>query len=58
MADSLPRVHDHDSAEGLISVEDARERVLSAISPLSPLALPLTDAYGCVAAEDMVATIS
>ena len=58
MADSLPRVHDHDSAEGLISVEDARERVLSSISPLSPLALPLTDAYGCVAAEDMVATIS
>src|SRR6186997_501994 len=58
MADSPPRVHDHDSAEGLISVEDARERVLSAISPLSPLALPLTDAYGCVAAEDMVATIS
>ena len=27
-------------------------------SPLSPLALPLTDAYGCVAAEDIVASIS
>ena len=48
-------VHDHDSGEGLLSVEEARERVLSTIKPLQPLALPLTDAYGCVLAEDMVA---
>ena len=58
MAETPPRVHDHDAADGLISVEHARERVLSSVSPLSPLALPLTDAYGCVAAEDIVSTIS
>ena len=51
-------MHDHDSAEGLISVEDAREHVLSSIAPLAPLQLPLTDAYGCVVAEDIVATVS
>jgi molybdopterin molybdotransferase len=51
-----PHVHDHDSAEGLLSVEDARERVLSKTKALSPLRLPLTDAHGCVAAEDIVAT--
>lgn len=48
-------VHDHDSPEGMLSVEDARERVLSHAQPLSPLHLPLTDAHGCVAAEDIVA---
>jgi molybdopterin molybdotransferase len=50
-------VHDHDSGEGLVPVEDARKRVLDRIQPLSPLRLPLTDAYGCVAAEDLVATV-
>ena len=50
-----PRLHDHDAPEGLISVEEARERVLDAVNPLAPLQLPLTDAYGCVAARDMVA---
>lgn len=50
-----PHVHDHDAADGLVSVEDARRRVLSRIRALSPLSLPLTDAYGCVAAEDVVA---
>jgi molybdopterin molybdotransferase len=49
-------IHDHDSPEGLVSVEDARERVLSQVQPLAPLRLPLTDAYGCVAAEDVLAT--
>jgi molybdopterin molybdotransferase len=48
-------VHDHDSGEGLLSVERARDRVLSRIQPLSPLRLPLTDALGCVVAEDIVA---
>jgi molybdopterin molybdotransferase len=48
-------VHDHDSGEGLLSVDDARDRVLSRIQPLSPLRLPLTDALGCVVAEDIVA---
>jgi molybdopterin molybdotransferase len=52
---SLERVHDHDSGEGLLSVEEAREKVLSQVGPLAPLELPLTEAYGCVAARDVVA---
>jgi molybdopterin molybdotransferase len=48
-----PHVHDHDSAEGLLSVEEARERVLSRIKPLQPLELPLTEAYGCVLATSV-----
>ena len=48
--------HDHDSPEGLLSVEDARQRVLGGVQPLAPLRLPLTDAYGCVVAEDVVST--
>jgi molybdopterin molybdotransferase len=51
-----PHVHDHDSPEGLVSVEDARDRVLSQVQPLAPLQLPLTDAFGCVVAEDILAT--
>jgi molybdopterin molybdotransferase len=51
-----PHVHDHDSPEGLVPVEDARETVLAAVQPLAPLRLPLTDAHGCVVAEDVVAT--
>jgi molybdopterin molybdotransferase len=51
-----PHVHDHDSPEGLVSVEDARNRVLSQVQPLAPLQLPLTDAYGCVVAQDVLAT--
>ena len=51
-----PRVHDHDSPEGLVSVEDARERVLSQVQPFAPLRLPLTDAYGCVVSQDVRAT--
>jgi molybdopterin molybdotransferase len=47
--------HDHDSGEGLLSVEEAREKVLSQIEPLQPLELPLTEAYGCVLAQDVVA---
>ncbi len=54
MADQ--HVHDHDSPEGLISVEDAQEKVLSQIHPLAALQLPLAEAYGCVLAEDIVAT--
>jgi molybdopterin molybdotransferase len=51
-----PHLHDHDSPEGLLPVADARERVLSRIQPLAPLQLPLTDAFGCVVAEDVLAT--
>ena len=54
MADGL-RVHDHDSPEGLLSVEEAREKILSQIKPLAPLELPLAEAFGCVAAVDVVA---
>jgi molybdopterin molybdotransferase len=50
-------VHDHDSAEGLVPLETARETVLSQIHPLPPIELPLTDAYGCVAATDIKAAI-
>jgi molybdopterin molybdotransferase len=58
MADGPSPIHDHDSGEGLVPVDDARERVLSAVGPLAPLELPLTDAYGCVAADDIVAATS
>jgi molybdopterin molybdotransferase len=50
-------VHDHDSAEGLVPLETARETVLSQIHPLPPIELPLTDAFGCVAAADIKAAI-
>ena len=50
-------VHDHDSAVGLLPLDAARERVLSKIHVLPPLELPLTDAFGCVAAGDIQAAI-
>jgi molybdopterin molybdotransferase len=52
---AIPHVHDHDSGEGLVPVEEARERVLSQIAPLQPLELPLTEVEGCVLAEDVFA---
>ena len=52
---SLHHVHDHDSGEGLVPVEEARERLLGSIQPLQPLELPLTEAFGCVLARDIVA---
>jgi molybdopterin molybdotransferase len=55
MADH-PALHDHDSGEGLRPVDEAREHVLSQVQVLAPLQLPLTEAYGCVMAEDAVAT--
>jgi len=55
MATSTPHIHDHDSAEGLLPVDEAREKILSQIRPLAPLELPLQEAYGCVLAEDIVA---
>ena len=58
MSGHPPGVHDHDSPEGLIPVDEARARVLEAIQPLAPLQLPLTEAHGCVSAEDVVATES
>ncbi|MEW6058913.1 MAG: gephyrin-like molybdotransferase Glp [Actinomycetota bacterium] len=54
---SPPHAHDHDDGEGLLSVEEARERVLAQIEPLAPLQLPLQEACGCVLAEDVVAAV-
>ena len=48
-------VHDHDSGGGLVPFDEARERVLATIKPLQPLALPLTESYGCVLAESLTA---
>jgi molybdopterin molybdotransferase len=48
-------VHDHDSGERLLPVEEARERLLSRVDPLAPLELPLQEAHGCVLARDVVA---
>jgi len=39
----------------MISVEEARERVLSGVQTLSPLEVNLQEAYGCVLARDLVA---
>ena len=50
------RPHDHDSGRGLLSVDEAREKVLSQIRPLPPIELPLTDAYGGVTVEAIGAT--
>jgi molybdopterin molybdotransferase len=49
-------LRDHDSAEGLISVDDARERILTRTAVLPPVELPLGEAHGCVLAEEAVAT--
>lgn len=49
----LHHAHDHDGGEGLLSVEEARERILSKIQLLQPLELPLTEAYGCVLAREV-----
>jgi molybdopterin molybdotransferase len=49
-------VHDHDSGEGLISFEQARDRILARIATLPPVELPLRQSHGCVLAEDVVAT--
>ena len=47
-------VHDHDSGEGLVPVEEARDRILAQISPLQPIELPLHEAEGCVLAQEVV----
>src|SRR6185436_8329848 len=54
----MPRaLHDHDSADGLVPLDVAREAVLSQIHPLPPLELPLTYAYGCVTAAAVTAAV-
>jgi molybdopterin molybdotransferase len=49
-------LHDHPSM-GLIPVDEARARLLDRIQPLAPIELPLQEAYGCVAAEDVSSRI-
>ncbi len=39
----------------MLSVDEARERLLRAVEPLAPIELPLLEAHGCVLAEDVVA---
>src|SRR5512132_1460950 len=56
MATSATHLHDHDSGEGLLSVDDARAKVLSQVQPLSTINLPLTESHGCVLAEEAVAS--
>jgi molybdopterin molybdotransferase len=46
-------VHDHDSGEGLVAVDEYHDRVLERVEPLAPIALHLQEALGCVAAEDV-----
>jgi molybdopterin molybdotransferase len=50
--------HTQGSSGDLVSVEEARERILSRIQPLAPIELPLQEAHGCVLAEDVVAQIN
>ncbi|MFN2545582.1 MAG: gephyrin-like molybdotransferase Glp [Actinomycetota bacterium] len=49
-------VHDHDSGEGLVPVQEYHDRVLSRIEPLAPIDLHLQEALGCVAAHDVHAS--
>jgi molybdopterin molybdotransferase len=42
--------------DGLVAVEDHLAQILEAVAPLSPLDLTLSDAHGCVLAEDVSAT--
>ncbi|GAB3201217.1 molybdopterin molybdotransferase MoeA [Nocardioides hungaricus] len=44
-------------ADGLLSVDDHRERILEAIEPLPAFPQPLMEALGLAAAEDVAATI-
>ena len=47
--------HAHGADQGLVPVEEARERILAQVAPLQPLELPLQEAEGCVLAADLVA---
>jgi molybdopterin molybdotransferase len=45
--------HDHDSGEGLIPLEEARERILDRIQPLPEQERPLREAHGCVLTQEV-----
>lgn len=47
-------MHDHDAGDGLLSVEEAQRKVWDQIQTLRPIELALTEAFGCVAAADLV----
>ncbi|MGH2675489.1 MAG: molybdopterin molybdotransferase MoeA [Actinomycetota bacterium] len=49
--------HDQDTGAPLVPLEEARSRSLAAIRRLPPVALPLRQAHGCVAADDVAAPI-
>ncbi len=55
MADGGPALAHHDDPSGMVSVDDARDRILSRIQPLAAIDLPLQDALGCVLAADVTA---
>ncbi len=42
----------------MLGVDDARERILAAVSPLEPGDIPLLDALGLVLAADVVSTVN
>ena len=46
-----------DGPQSMLSVDEARTRILSAFGPLSPLAVPLLDALGLVLAEDVQSSV-
>ena len=48
-------VHDHDSGQGLLPLEAARERILGRISPLAPQRRLLPEAHGCVTVAEIAA---
>ncbi|MEX0832258.1 MAG: gephyrin-like molybdotransferase Glp [Actinomycetota bacterium] len=48
----MPR---HDDISSMISVQDARNGVMSKIQTLQAIELPLQEAHGCILAEDVIA---
>jgi molybdopterin molybdotransferase len=50
-------VHDHDSGEGLIPLEQARARMLGRVEPLPPQRRLLHEAHGCVTVSDLASPI-
>lgn len=40
----------------MLTVDEARDKILAAIGPLDPIELPLSEVAGCVTASDVIAT--
>ena len=47
-----------DDPAAMVGVDEARERILAALEPLDPVALPIDDLLGLVLAEEIVAEVS